>query len=203
MARRPVVTEEARELLGSAGLQHDRAQLAIVAALTGGEAAPVEARLDDAARALFGVAASDVRAQAGTLATALTDGLALQALGGEPRALLIDEALARREAHPLLIAVIGHELARRAGLRSFVGAIGPRHWTVLQAEGESALVGCELLERPPSAAKVRPRCAHELAGTVLDGLRALGPPAWRPRVDELRRALPLRGACRGNDKRRE
>jgi len=35
------VTEEARELLGSAGLQHDRAQLAIVAALTGSDPGPV------------------------------------------------------------------------------------------------------------------------------------------------------------------
>jgi len=187
------VTEEALELLGSTGLQHDRAQLAIVAALTGAEPEPVEARLDDASRTLFGAGALGVREQAGALATALTDRLALQALGGEHRALLIDEALVRREAHPLLIAVIGHELARRAGLRSFVGSIGPRHWTVLQAEGESALVGCEVLERPPSSATVRPRCAHEVAGTILKALRLLGPRAWGAPIDELLAALPLHG----------
>lgn len=191
--------EEARELLGSASLQHDRAQLAIVAALSGGEAEPVEARLDDGARALFGAGALDVRGQAEALATLLTDGLALQALGGEHRALLIDEALAHRQAHPLLIAVIGHELARRAGLRSFVGSIGPRHWTVLQPEGDSALVGCELLEQPPGAATVRPRCAHEVAGTVLRALRLLGPRVWHPHVDELLAALPLHGTSRDDD----
>lgn len=195
MSRRPVVTEEARELLGSAGLQHDRAQLAIVAALTGSAPEPVEARLDDAARALFGARALGVREQANALATLLTDGLALQPLGGESRALLIDEALAHREAHPTLIAVIGHELARRAGLRSFVASIGPRHWTALQVEGESALVGCELLDPAGPAGTVRPRCAHEVAGTVLKALRAVGPPAWHRSVDDLLRALPLHGAC--------
>ena len=195
MSRRPAVTEEARELLGSAGLDHDRAQLAIVAALTGSDPEPVEARLDDAARALFGAGALGVREGAAALATLLTDELGLRPLGGERRALLIDEALARRDAHPLLIAVIGHELARRAGLRSFVGAIGSRHWTVLQAEGESALVGCELLDRAASAGSVRPRCAHEVAGTVLRQLRVLGPPAWHAPVDDLLRALPLHRGC--------
>ncbi|MFT3864931.1 MAG: hypothetical protein QM729_11720 [Solirubrobacterales bacterium] len=193
--------EEACELLASSGLQHDRAQLAIAAALTGSEPEPTAARLDDAARGLFGAGASPVRDQARLLADLLTDGLSLQALGGEHRALLIDEALARREAHPLLIAVIGHELARRAGLRSFVGAIGARHWTVLQHDAESALVGCELLETPPSPVTVRPRCAHEVAGVVLKELLVLGPPGWRPCVDELRRALPLRGVCRDDEGR--
>jgi hypothetical protein len=202
MSRRPVVSEEALELLGSAGLDHDRAQLAIAGALTGTDPEPVQARLDDAARALFGAGAFGVRDQASLLAELLTDRLALQALGGEPRALLLDEALARREAHPALIAVIGHELARRAGLRSFVGAIGPRHWTVLQSEGESALVGCELLERPPGPGEVRPRCAHEVAGTVLRLLDGSGPNAWRPHLRELRAALPL-GGCGRDDDRRE
>lgn len=203
MSRRPVVTDEARELLGSVGLQHDRAQLAIAAALTGAEPESVEARLDDAARALFGARALGAREQAGVLAGQLTDGLGLRALGGEHRALLIDEALARREAHPLTIAVIGHELARRAGLRSFVGAIGPRHWTVLQGGDESALVGCELLERPPSPLTIRPRCAHEVAAAVLEGLRLLGPASWYPHVDELLGALPLRGACGRDGERPE
>jgi hypothetical protein len=203
MSRRPAVMEEARELLASGGLQHDRAQLAIVAALTGGGPEPVEARLDDGARALFGARALGVREQANALATLLTDELALQALGGERRALLIDEALVRRQAHPTLIAVIGHELARRAGLRSFVGAIGARHWTVLQAEGEMALVGCELLEKPPPSGTVRPRCAHEMAGVVLTGLRRLGPPAWQAPIEDLRAALPLAGGCRRDGGRRE
>ncbi len=183
-------------MLGSAGLQHDRAQLSIAAALTGADPIPVEDRLDDAARALFGVGGLGVREQAGTLATLLTDGLRLEALGGEPRALLIHEALARREAHPLMIAVIGHELARRAGLRSFVGAIGPRYWTVLSDGRDSALVGCELLEVPPSAVTIRPRCPHAVAAATLKQLHTIGPPAWRPRIKELLTALPLRGRCR-------
>ncbi len=95
MSRRPAVTEEARELLGSAALQHDRAQLAIVA----------------------------------------------------------------------------------------------------------TLAGCELLDAEARAGTVRARCAHEVAGTVLEDLRAVGPPVWHPQVDELLRALPLRGACgRGGDR---
>lgn len=187
--------EEVRALLGSPSLEHDRAQLAIVATLTGGSPEAVEARLDDAARALFGAGALDVRAQAEALATVLTDELALQALGDDHRALLIDEALVHREAHPLLIAVIGHELARRAGLSSFVGSIGPRHWTVLRSGGHSALVGCELLEVPPGSVTVRQRCPHEVAGSVLRALRLLGPLVWHRHIHELLAALPVHEAC--------
>jgi hypothetical protein len=189
---------EARETLGSAGLQHDGAQLSIAAALTGADPAPVEECLDDASRALFRLDGLGVRGQAGALATLLTDDLRLEPVGGEPRGLLIDEALARREAHPMMIAVVGHELARRAGLQSFVGAIGPRYWTVLTDGVDSALVGCELLEVPPTPVSIQPRCPHAVAAATLKRLRALGPAAWQPRIEELLDALPLR-SCRRDE----
>jgi|GEM_PF-6027059 len=44
-----------------------------------------------------------------------------------------------RQAHPLLIAAIGHELARRAGVPSCVGACAGHPWTVVRGEGSMAL----------------------------------------------------------------
>lgn len=181
-------------LLGKAGLQHDQAQAALAAAFSATALEAPGTLLDDAALPLFGVGAAPVREQAQALADQLTNGLCLVPERRDHRALLIDHALTRRCAHPMQIAVIGHELARRAGIDSLVGSCEGALWTVVRGDGELALVGpAEVPGRIP-ASSVAPRCAHQVAAAVLWEVRALAPPAASHRAARL--LATLRGHCR-------
>lgn len=177
-------------LLGSPGLEHDRAQAALAASFSVTAHGAPEALLDEASLPLFGIASLHPREQARELADLLTNGLCLRPERHDHRALLIDHALVQRSAHPIQIAVIGHELARRAGVPSFVGSCEGEPWTVLRGDGEMALVGPASIAGPPQAAGVRCRCAHQVARAVLTELRRLAPPESVPRAERLLRALP-------------
>ena len=179
------------ELLSAPGLEHDQAQAALAASLSSTAIESPGALLDDASLPLFGAAGMEVRAQAQALADVLTNGLCLCPDRDDHRALLIDHALTRRRAHPLQIAVIGHELARRAGLSSFVGVFEREPWTVLRGGDGMALVGPGSVGRRPLAPAVRPRCAHQIARQVLLEVRAGGPPERGLRAARLLRVLPI------------
>lgn len=181
-------------LLGEPALRHDQAQAALAAAFSATAMEVPGALLDAAALPLFGVGAAPVREQAQALADQLTNGLCLVAERHDHRALLIDHALTRRCAHPMQIAVIGHELARRAGVESLVGCCEGALWTVIRGGGELALVGpAEAPGRTP-ASSVAPRCPHQVAAAVLWEIRALAPPAASHRAARL--LATLRGRCR-------
>lgn len=185
-------------LLAKAGLRHDEAQLALATAFTGRCPDPALERLDEASRALFPAATVGVREQADALAEQLAAGLRLLPDDLDHRALLLDWALERRRVQPLTIAVVGHELACRAGIPCFVGVAAGRHFTVVHNGSEMALVGCELPATPPLPAAVRPCCPHELAHAVLLRIGEIAPPAWRRRAERLLGALPLRRCARGS-----
>jgi hypothetical protein len=148
----------AERLLAEPVLQHDEAQAATFS-VTAMESP--SARLDQASLPLFGAAGLDLRGQARALADVLTNQLCLCPERRDHRALLIDHALSSRSAHPLQIAVIGHELGRRAGLATFVGSYGSQPWTVVCAGSRLALdrgwpwSG----RRPPPASRPRLRSA--------------------------------------------
>jgi hypothetical protein len=99
-------------------LAYDQAMITLATTINGADPHALWDHLDEAAIPLFRVARDDLRAQAAALAQAITDGLGLGASPGGP--LLLDQALTERTADPLLLAAIGHELARHAGLRSAV-----------------------------------------------------------------------------------
>lgn len=184
------------ELLGGDGLEHDRAQEAIGACF-GGSWGAAERLLDEAALPLFGSAGLDAREQARLLAERLTDGLCLWPDCRDHRALLLDHALTQRRAHPLQIAVIGHELARRAGIDSFVGVCQKQPWTVVRGEDGIAMVGPGSLAGPPCPSAIRRRCPHEVAHAVLREIDRQGPPTWGERAERLLRALPVRSCGSG------
>jgi hypothetical protein len=185
------LTDSAARLLSSPLLQHDQAQAALAASLSSTAMESPGALLDEASLSLFGAAELDVSAQAQALAAALTNELCLCPDRDDHRALLIDHALTRRRAHPLQIAVIGHELARRAGISSCVGLFENEPWTVLHGEDGMALVGPGSVDRRPVAPAVRPRCAHLIARQVLLAVRASGPPERGLRAARLLRVLPI------------
>jgi hypothetical protein len=192
--------DSAARLLSSPSLQHDQAQAALAASLSSTAVESPAALLDEASLSLFGAAALDVSVQARALANLLTNELCLCPDRDDHRALLIDHALTRRRAHPLQIAVIGHELARRAGLSSCVAILEREPWTVLQGEGGMALVGPGSIDRPPLAPAVDPCCAHLIARQVLLAVRAIGPPQRGLRAAGLLHALPIHRCAARRDR---
>ena len=93
-------------------------------------------------------------------------------LAADPDVLRFDRVLHHRRAHPLLIATVGVELLRRAGVaasvcssptRWFVGLPGSGSTTVLM---DARLSACE----EPCPDRVRRHCAHEIAFCALTGL---------------------------------
>ncbi len=187
----------AARLLATPRLQHDQAQAALAASFSVTAISEPGTLLDRASLPLFGIGEADVREQAHRLADQLTNGLCLKPDRQHHRALLIDHALTHRDAHPWQIAVIGHELARRAGVASFVGVCGGEPWTVVRGADQMALVGPGAIAGPPDARQVRPRCAHQVAWAVLTEIRASAPPDSVRRAARLLAALPCGGGgCR-------
>jgi hypothetical protein len=180
----------AARLLGTPGLQHDQAQAALAASFSVTAMAAPGALLDEASLPLFGVGECEVSEQAHALADELTNGLCLSPDRRSHRALLIDHALTHRSAHPLQIAVIGHELARRAGISSFVGICEGEPWIVVRGESQMALVGPAQIAGRPNAQNVRPRCPHQVARAVLTEIRASAPPDSAQRANRLLAVLP-------------
>ena len=113
----------------------------------------------------------------------------------DPRAFLLDRVLARRQGHPALLAVVAHELARRAGLAVDVFS-SPTGWYVGCDDcGRFALLalgGAAVDITPPG---VRRHCAHEVAFAVLSGLQyslcASGEHDAAAHVAALREHLPV------------
>jgi hypothetical protein len=185
----------AARLLATPGLQHDQAQAALAASFSVTALEAPGALLDAASLPLFGIGELGVQEQAHALADQLTNGLCLSPDRSRHRALLIDHALTHRSAHPWQIAVIGHELARRAGVASFVAVCEGQPWTVVRGPDSMALVGPASIAGRPRPGEVRARCAHQVARAVLAELRISAPEEAARRAERLLRALPC-GGCR-------
>jgi hypothetical protein len=172
-------------------LSHDRAIATISHAFGGACVAGLIERIDDVARPMFGVANGSLFAQADALADVITNRLGLEVNRGEWRSLLLGDALARREAHPLLLASLGHELARRAGLQSVVARSHDDFSCVLLA-GEMALLVC--FGAAPDGldlSSLRSLCAHESAFTILAAIGRHAPAAQAGAADRVRAAMPV------------
>ena len=168
----------AERLLSEPGLQHDEAQAALAATFSATAMESLSSRLDDASLALFGAASLELPEQAHALADVLTNHLCLCPERRDHRALLIDHALCCRAAHPVQIAVIGHELGRRGGLQTFVGSCGGEPWTVL---------------RDGDGTAVQRRCPHQVAQLVLRTIAHVAPPDAAKRAKRLLRSVPVSG----------
>lgn len=176
-------------LLCTPDLAADDALIALAGRFAGCDRAAVLAQLDDVARGLFGTTSLTPRARADRLAEALCDTLGLRPVTHEHRALLIDHALATGRAHPLVIAAIGHELGRRAGVATRICRARTDWWLGLPGDEVLTAVGCS----PGSASPVGPLraiCPHQLAHALLAHLGHDGPPSWHAPAAELLERLP-------------
>jgi hypothetical protein len=178
----------ASQLLSSSELALDTALLCVASLAGDVDARGVLETLDAASREMFDVPRADCVAQCERLAQTLTRTLGLTAAAGDADTLLIDRALAGRQAHPLLIACIGSEVARRAGLCSEVCQSSDGWWTVISHGGEFALVGANAAEEPDRRA-MRRCCSHQIAGALLELLRAASAEPLASRLTQIAQGI--------------
>ena len=136
------------------------------------DAAAAHARLDEEARRLFGAAALAPADRAHRLGAVLEQELGIVAeQGADPDVMRLDRLLHRRRGHPLLIAALGAELLRRAGVAASVCS-SPTRWFVGIHGGErTVLLDARLAAHAePAPDRVRRHCAHEVAFCALTGL---------------------------------
>ena len=129
----PLTAAGIRGLFAIDTLPHDDV-LAAIGGHYGGVVDPSDP-LDEAARSLFGVVGEPCDVQARRLVDLLflQLGLAPDTLSAD--GLILPAVLVTRHADPLVISMMGHELARRAGLESHVCVAGDYSWTAfLDAE---------------------------------------------------------------------
>ena len=128
-------------------------------------------RLDDMSRCLFGLDRLDAGGQAGCVAHALRHELGLRPLESrDPETMFLDRVLERREGHPLLLAVIAVELARRAGAPARVCSAPTRLFAGFGDEPDRLVEVTRPAGRAPDPTAVVRHGSHAVAFAVLGGL---------------------------------
>jgi regulator of sirC expression with transglutaminase-like and TPR domain len=153
-------------------------------------------RLDELARGLFAAALGrDPAAIPRRLARLLIEEARFR---GEPepaRGLLLDEVLARRAGHPLALAVVAAEVARRAGVEVAVCSTPTGWYAAMGTPSRLWLIDPAVNPGPAPAGPVRRHCGHELAFVALGGLAQRlaveGDRAGARRAAALRARLPV------------
>ena len=109
--------------------------LALAAEFRDVDADAVDARLDELALPLFGLAGGDLRVAAARLADILDTDPGFDADRSSVAALWLDSALEARAGHPLMLAALVAEVGRRAGLDVHVLS-APTGWYAGLGDGE-------------------------------------------------------------------
>lgn len=165
----------------------------------------VDDDLDSRALQAMGARANDPFSQAAALRTALCD-IDRAPTGHGTRAFRVDLAVGDLRADPLLLLVIGAEVAARAGLPFGVAARGSEHLLVHRRSGNEPLaIDLAHPARPTLTGDAVPgplawRCGHQLAFALLNGLAV---DAWlagdltnAERACDLRLQLPIDASTR-------
>jgi hypothetical protein len=172
----------------------DEVMLALSAELGPVDRASALGALDEHARSLFGIAQLSPARRVDRVA-ALLGGFHAATSCEDPRGFLLEHVLSRRRGHPALLAVVVHELVRRAGVETGIFT-SPGSWYVGCADGDRlalvAICGPAGDTVPPG---VRRHCAHEVAFAVLCGLAqslaARGEDEAAAHMQALRARLPI------------
>ncbi len=177
-----------RRLLENPELRHDEALIGLAAVFGDADARELWDCLDDASRPLFGLAWGDLHEQAEALSDVMTNQLGLTAITGGYETLMLNRALSSHAAHPVLLATLGGELARHAGLDSLVARSSTDYWTVLIQEDMFLPIGYSP-HCAPTASKLRSCCAHEIAYLALLEITASAPLDKAQQADLLRAGM--------------
>jgi hypothetical protein len=109
--------------------------------------------------------------------------------------LLLPIVLVTRHADPLVVAMLGHEIARRAGLESHVCVAGAQAWTALLDADNCTLVGTSALAgADASESGLHVACAHATAALLVERIARRAHGAQRRCAAAL--AVALRGGRR-------
>jgi hypothetical protein len=160
------------------------------------DAAAADARLDELALPLFGMAGGDLRVAAAALANILDTDPGFDADRSSVAGLWLDAVLESRAGHPLVLAAIATEVGRRAGLNVHVLS-APTGWYAGLGDGDRLwLVDATMDGSKADPWSLRRHCAHELAFAALMGLgeryEKVGDAHRAGRAEILRSQLPMR-----------
>jgi hypothetical protein len=151
----------------------------------------IDGYLDELARPLFGVS-TPARAErlAAQLAEFTVDEHSVAGLW-------LDEVVQWRHGHPMVIAAVGAEIGRRAGLDAGVFST-PHDWYAGVIDGDHLWL-IDFGEPSGAPQELRRHCGHELAFAALSGLAAryTGPDAerLRRRAARMRDRLAMAPSC--------
>jgi hypothetical protein len=176
-----------QQLLAGPALQHSEVLDGISTHFAGGSSIELDELLNEASRRLFGLAGAPLDERTSALTSLLFETLGLRAETADFRGLLTRTAIAQRSADPLVIAMLGHELCRRAGVTSRVCVTETGAWTGLLGDEEFSLVGGLPFDGDPG--DLRLACAHESAYLLLERLRWTAPGPFARCAENLRTAM--------------
>jgi hypothetical protein len=145
-----------------------------------------ERHLTALAAAILAEAETRPEAQLAALGEAVTNMAISPRSDGGPRELLIDKALERGQAHPVLIAIVLQEIGRRAGLPVGVVAGEQGHFVAHQRLPQPLVLDPSTgrLVVADALGVLRWQCGHQVAAALLDLLQ----PRYE-RAGDLTRAL--------------
>lgn len=128
-------------------------------------------RLDDFSRSLFGLSDLDCAGQAGCVSHTVRHELGLRCADPrDPEAMHLDRVLERRSGHPLVLAVVAVELARRAGVTAHVCSAPTRLFAGFGPPTMRLVETTPAAGPPPAAESIVPHCPHAVAFGILGGL---------------------------------
>jgi hypothetical protein len=157
----------------------------------------VERSLCALGAALLAELESDPAAQLRALGDAVTNAALAARHNGGPDELMIDRALERGHAHPVLIAIVLAEIGRRAGLPLGIVAGARGHFVAHQRLTEALVLdpATGQLVDADTLGPMNWRCGHQLAAELLDLLQPRyerdGDLARALKVARLRCTLPF------------
>ena len=133
----------------------------------------VERNLTALSAAILAEVETKPAAQLAALGEAVTNMALCARLDGGPQELLIDRALERGHAHPVLIAIVLQETGRRAGLPVGIVAGERGHFLAHQRLTEPRVLDPETgrLTDADALGTLHWQCGHQLAATLLDLLQ--------------------------------
>lgn len=197
------VSVDAFERLAAAGNPPRGELLSVLGAAVEGRpvCATVDFALDELSRRLFDASAAPAHEAAARLGALLSEDPCFAVDHREPWTLMLDEVLARRVGHPLMLAVTMAEAGRRAGMRTGVFS-SPHAWYAGVSDADGLWIVETRDDRDlPHPEQLRRHCAHELAWAALLGLErshgSLGDQPRARRARRLREMLPTQQAEAG------